>query len=236
MQHTNVLIIIIESPNQAIASIDVATPSALRPTGAAERGSTAPVCWQLVRKSKRRFSASCTRYAEMLLHVPRPGALKPSCYPKHHQKLLVRCISQRAVSSSLHAVQRSKQQAAYYTYQMRVSHTQRLFRGMEKHATTFRCYGKAIASLLHLIHLHHHQPHQPSQSQDTRAAYAVLHAGGSKQRSTAEQCQAHVLYAMYSMYAAAAPTPPLITPPILLYMYTTPSQPPHTSASAPPTL
>jgi hypothetical protein len=35
-----IIIIIIKLPNQAIAS----TPSALRPTGAAERGSTAPWC------------------------------------------------------------------------------------------------------------------------------------------------------------------------------------------------
>jgi hypothetical protein len=53
-----VVIIIIKLPNQAIAS----TPSAPRPTGAAKRGSTAPLCLQLLRTSQ-----ACTRYAEMLL-------------------------------------------------------------------------------------------------------------------------------------------------------------------------
>jgi hypothetical protein len=42
-----IIIIIIKLPNQAIAS----TPSAPRPTGAAERGSTAPLCLQLLRTS-----------------------------------------------------------------------------------------------------------------------------------------------------------------------------------------
>jgi hypothetical protein len=49
-----VCIIIIMLPNQAIAS----TPSAPRPSGAEGRGSTAPLCLQLLRTSQ-----ACTRYS-----------------------------------------------------------------------------------------------------------------------------------------------------------------------------
>jgi hypothetical protein len=44
-----IIIIIIKFPNEAIAL----TPSAPRPTGAAEKGSTAPLCLQLLRTSQR---------------------------------------------------------------------------------------------------------------------------------------------------------------------------------------
>jgi hypothetical protein len=52
------VIIIIMLPNQAIAS----TPSAPRTSGAEGRGSTAPLCLQLLRTSQ-----ACTRYSAILL-------------------------------------------------------------------------------------------------------------------------------------------------------------------------
>jgi hypothetical protein len=47
MLHERLVIIIIMLPNQAIAS----TPSAPRPSGAEGKGSTAPLCLQLLRTS-----------------------------------------------------------------------------------------------------------------------------------------------------------------------------------------
>jgi hypothetical protein len=55
-----IIIIIIMLPNQAIAS----TPSAPRPSGAEGRGSTAPLCLQLLRTSQ-----ACTRYSAILLAI-----------------------------------------------------------------------------------------------------------------------------------------------------------------------
>jgi hypothetical protein len=49
-------------PNQAIAS----TLSAPRPSGAEGRGSTAPLCLQLLRTSQ-----ACTRYSAILLEITR---------------------------------------------------------------------------------------------------------------------------------------------------------------------
>jgi hypothetical protein len=62
------LIIIIKLPDQAIAS----TPSAPRPLGAEDRGSTAPLCLQLLRTSQ-----AFTRYAAMLLDTSRQTPLLP---------------------------------------------------------------------------------------------------------------------------------------------------------------
>jgi hypothetical protein len=66
-------IIIITLPDQAIAS----TPSAPRPPGAEERGSTAPLCLQPLRTSQ-----AFTRYAAMLLDTSRQTPLLPqtSCH------------------------------------------------------------------------------------------------------------------------------------------------------------
>jgi hypothetical protein len=55
-------------PNQAIAS----TPSAPRPSGAEGRGSTAPLCLQLLRTSQ-----ACTRYSAILLEITRHLPLLP---------------------------------------------------------------------------------------------------------------------------------------------------------------
>jgi hypothetical protein len=60
---SSVIIIIIMLPNQAIAS----TPSAPRPSGAEGRGSTAPLCLQLLRTS-----AVWTSYSQQVReHVKR---------------------------------------------------------------------------------------------------------------------------------------------------------------------
>jgi hypothetical protein len=67
------LIIITMLPNQAIAS----TQSALRPSGAEGRGSTAPLCLQLLRTSQ-----ACTRYSAILPEITRHP---PAYYPKYHQ-------------------------------------------------------------------------------------------------------------------------------------------------------
>jgi hypothetical protein len=61
-------IIIIMLPNQAIAS----TPSAPRPSGAEGRGSTAPLCLQLLRTSQ-----AGTRYSAILLEITRHLPLLP---------------------------------------------------------------------------------------------------------------------------------------------------------------
>jgi hypothetical protein len=66
--HSAVCIIIIMLPNQAIAS----TPSAPRPSGAEGRGSTAPLCLQLLRTSQ-----ACTRYSAILLEITRHLPLLP---------------------------------------------------------------------------------------------------------------------------------------------------------------
>jgi hypothetical protein len=63
-----IIIIIIMLPNQAIAS----TPSAPRPSGAEGRGSTAPLCLQLLRTSQ-----ACTRYSAILLKITRHLPLLP---------------------------------------------------------------------------------------------------------------------------------------------------------------
>jgi hypothetical protein len=62
------IIIIIMLPNQAIAS----TPAAPRPSGAEGRGSTAPLCLQLLRTSQ-----ACTRYSAILLEITRHLPLLP---------------------------------------------------------------------------------------------------------------------------------------------------------------
>jgi hypothetical protein len=63
-----IIIIIIMLPNQAIAS----TPSAPRPSGAEGRGSTTPLCLQLLRTSQ-----ACTRYSAILLEITRHLPLLP---------------------------------------------------------------------------------------------------------------------------------------------------------------
>jgi hypothetical protein len=60
------------------------TPWAPRPTGAAERGSTAPLCLQLLRTSQ-----ACTRYAEMLLDITRQTPLLPQTSSEIKPLLLV---------------------------------------------------------------------------------------------------------------------------------------------------
>jgi hypothetical protein len=89
-----IIIIIIMLSNQAIAS----TPSAPRPSGAEGRGSTAPLCLQLLRTSP-----ACTRYSAILLEITRHLPLLPQISSDTKRNNLVKTQQHIRVCCNRHA-------------------------------------------------------------------------------------------------------------------------------------